>query len=191
MTDTLLPINATTQERAIEGATARLSDVPVRVREVWSPDDCPSPLLPWLASQFAVDAWDVTWTDEQKRQAIKDSIAVHKRKGTIGAVKRALAAVGFPVSVQEWFNQAPAGDPFTFWLLIDSDQVPVTQAGMSGLIALLDRTKNVRSHLTAIKVSAVTRDTISVAACANIGTEITVTNYQPGAVVANETTICM
>jgi phage tail P2-like protein len=42
-----------------------------------------------------------TWTEAQKRAVIAASVATHKRKGTIGALKRALAALGYEVVVDE------------------------------------------------------------------------------------------
>ena len=51
----LLPHNASPQERAIEAATARLADVPVPLRDLWNPETCPAELLPWLAWAFGVD----------------------------------------------------------------------------------------------------------------------------------------
>lgn len=95
MPDSLLPVNATSQERAIEASTARLSDVPVPVRDVWNPDTCPSAVLPWLAWQYSVDQWDATWSDDQKRGVIKASVSVHRHKGTIGAVRSVFTALGF------------------------------------------------------------------------------------------------
>jgi phage tail P2-like protein len=174
VTDSLLPINATAQEQALEGATARVSDVPVLVRESWDPDTCPSALLPWLASAFSVDAWDATWSDDQKRQAIRDSVYVHRHKGTIGAVKRALSAIGFSAQVQEWFNQQPPAAPGTFRLLLTADQVGFSLADIDRIVSVVDSTKNLRSHLDVIVPAVVTRSTLTVAAVAHIGTEITV-----------------
>lgn len=91
----LLPHNATPQERAIEGATARIGDVPVRVRDVWNPQTCPLDVLPWLAWAFSVDEWDAGWSEDQKRATIASAIKVQQTKGTVGAVKRALAAAGY------------------------------------------------------------------------------------------------
>jgi phage tail P2-like protein len=192
MTDTLLPINATAQERALEAATARISDVPVLVRESWNPDTCPAALLPWLAQAFSVDAWDANWTDAQKRQAIKDSVFVHRHKGTIGAVQRALAAIGLNVQVQEWFNQLPAGDPYTFRLLMTADHVGFDQNAIAKVGGLVDATKNLRSHLSAIVPTVLTAAGPTIAAVTAMGTEITCTGYvytllADGSVVADGT----
>ena len=93
MTD-LLPRNATTQERAMANTVARISSVQTPLRSLWSPQDCPADFLPWLAWGLSLDIWDASWTDAQKREAIAASVEVHRRKGTIGALKRALQAIG-------------------------------------------------------------------------------------------------
>lgn len=190
MTDTLLPINATTQERAIEGATARLSDVPVPVRAVWSPDDCPAEILPWLASQFAVDTWDSTWTEAQKRAAIASSVAIHKRKGTAGAVKLAVSALGMNAIVSEWFKQSPAGAPYTFSIDITVSYVGLTQQQLHGIVPVIDRTKNLRSHLTRIGVKVVAPASLCVAAVSGIGANIHVTNFSLPDAVISELSFC-
>lgn len=187
----LLPPNATAQERALSEAAARIADVPVVVREMWNPDTCPANLLGWLAWAFTIDEWDTGWTEAQKREAIKRSIRVHKYKGTIGAVQEALGALFVNARVQEWFNQLPAGDPYTFRILLEADQVGISQAAMGSLLAVVERTKNLRSHLQLIETSVKTQAGPYAAACTNVGSEIVLTNYVPGLIVANETTICM
>lgn len=90
----LLPPNATPTEAALETATARLGDVPV-VAGLWDPETCPAAVLPWLAWALSIDEWDAGWTDETKRRIVASSVAVHRRKGTVAAVKRAVADAGY------------------------------------------------------------------------------------------------
>lgn len=158
----------------MDGAVERLSDVPVLVRESWDPVACPPSLLPWLASAFSVDTWDTDWTEDQKRQTILDSVFVHRKKGTIGAVKRALASVGFGVQVQEWFNQVPAGEPFTFRLLLEADQVGIDEAALAKIMQVVNATKNLRSHLDKIVPQVKTRTGPVVAGAAGVGHEVVV-----------------
>jgi phage tail P2-like protein len=96
MSDTLLPPNATTAERALEGTTSRVTDVPVLVRESWDPDDCPEELLPWLAWAYSVDEWDPAWSEATKREAVTDAYKRNRKKGTVWAVKRQLNLFGYP-----------------------------------------------------------------------------------------------
>lgn len=95
MNNTLLPPNATAQELALEGATARIGEVPTPLRDVWNPDTCPSHMLPWLAWAFGVDEWDAVWSDEAKRNVIHNAVMVQRRKGTIWSIKRVIADAGY------------------------------------------------------------------------------------------------
>lgn len=138
----LLPPSATAQERALDLTTARIGDVPVPLRTLWDADTCPAALLPWLAWALSVDVWDPTWTDLQKRQAIKDSVSIHRRKGTAGALYTALAA--YDVDIEEWQDQTPKGIPYTFALVAGT----LTDPQRATVIELCNRVKNARSHFS-------------------------------------------
>jgi phage tail P2-like protein len=104
MTDTLLPVNAHIHEIALELASAKLAQLPIDVGKLWNPDDCPEQLLPWLAWAMSIDEWDSRWSEQTRRTQIKNAVYTHRQKGTVGAVKRALAAVGVTVDFLEWFE---------------------------------------------------------------------------------------
>lgn len=173
----LLPPNATPAERALSEAMRRVSDVPVIVKQVWNPDTVPANVLPWLAWAFSVDDWDVDWTEQQKRDTIKSAVASQRIKGTIGAVKRQLSALGIDIQVQEWFNQLPPGNPYTFKLIVNTEQASVTQIGMKKIIEIVNTNKNLRSHMDLISVTANSKSIVYTGAVCNIGTEITVSSY--------------
>lgn len=174
----VLPWNATSQERALEAATARVSDVPVLVREQWSPATCPAAQLPWLAWAMSVDTWNADWTDEQKRAAIQASFEVHQRKGTAGAVKLALQALGFGTQVLEWFEQSPAGAPYTFEVEVEFTNSSLSMAALDEAETIALRTKNVRSHLTLVRGIARTDGDVIFAAATVGGESADVQPYQ-------------
>lgn len=122
MSDHLLPPSATELLRQLSQSAGRATELQVAIRDAWSPDRCPSHMLPWLAWAVGVEEWDVRWTDAQKRAAIASSLTVKRTKGTIGAVTAAVESLGLGVQVIEWFNQVPAGEPYTFDLVIAADQ---------------------------------------------------------------------
>ncbi len=151
MTVSLLPPNATALERAIEGPSGRVDALPVPVDTVWSPETCPAALLPWLAWAFSVDTWNPAWSEKIKRQVIAQSFDVHRVKGTLGAVKRALAALDLDaVTISEWFDYA--GDPYTFRLDVELSTRGVSEGEEAGILAAVDAAKNVRSHLDRLRV---------------------------------------
>lgn len=173
----LLPSNATEQERALAETVARVSDVPVVVREVWNPDTCPSSVLPWLAWAFSVDDWDSNWTDEQKRQVIKQSVYSQRIKGTIGAVKKQLAALGLDIQIVEWFRTVPMGAPYTYEVYITSSQYSLTTDSLKKINQIIDTNKNLRSHMMKTQVTAKSDAASYSAIVPAVGSEISLTNY--------------
>ncbi|AIM50566.1 tail protein [Escherichia phage vB_EcoM-ep3] len=173
----LLPYNSTEQERALAETIARISDVPVVVREVWNPDTCPSSVLPWLAWAFSVDDWDTTWSDEQKRKVIKESVYSQRIKGTIGAVTRQLVALGYQIQILEWFKQSPIGQPYTFDVYITANQYPLTQEDFKKILQVIDTNKNLRSHLDETQLIVKSESKTTAAIVCGTGNEISLTNY--------------
>jgi phage tail P2-like protein len=179
VSDTLLPPNASSEEVALDLSVARVGDVPTPVRSMWNADTCAADLLPWLAWAFSVDEWNVNWTEAQKRAVVKSSYEVHRRKGTIGAVRRALESLGLTIDVVEWFQEEPPGDPYTFRVAVTADQSGADQAGLEKAIALVMANKNLRSHLASIDLLVNTAGGIFFAGVAMIGNEITVGPQTP------------
>lgn len=184
----LLPPSATPQERALAETAARVSTVPTPARDLWNPDTCPVELLPWLAWAFSLDDWDVTWTEAQQRAAVKASYSVHRYKGTIGSVKDALQALGLGVQVQEWFNQIPAGDPYTYKLLLEVNQYGVSLAQLETIQAVVENAKNLRSHMTTLDLTVASNATVYIGAVAMSGNEIAF-SHPAGTLIADGTYI--
>lgn len=144
----LLPSNASSQELALEMSVCRLSDVPIRTRDIWDYEKCPSNLLPWLAWSKSVDDWDEGWTSEQKRAVIAASFSIHKQKGTVGSVKRALSSIGYPSRIIEWFQSGGSGTPFTFNVRVGVNDRGIDSSIIKSIIGRIDSSKNARSHYT-------------------------------------------
>lgn len=179
MSNDLLPHNASPQERALSAVAVRLSDVPVLVRESWNPDTCPAALLPWLAWAYSVDEWDSSWTEAEKREVIKSSLYVHKRKGTIRAIDRALSPLGYLIDVQEWWEETPQATPYTFKVVIGTKSRPVEQDIYPKLERLVRSAKNLRSQLTGITVKSDIVGKLYAGAGAQFGNSIEVYPYVP------------
>lgn len=156
----LLPPNSTKFEMNFENAFARVSDVEINIRSFNDPLNAPVEVLPWLAWERSVDIWDKDWTDNQKRQVIKNSLYNHSIKGTVASLEVALGSLGFPVIVQEWFNMVPIGKPYTFNLFIKTDQDNISSLDIKELFKVVRTYKNLRSHL--IKSSLVLESTAGV-----------------------------
>ncbi|MGL4754156.1 MAG: phage tail protein I [Aeromonadaceae bacterium] len=184
----LLPPSSTPLERALADTVAKVSTLPTPARDLWNPDTCPVELLPWLAWAFSLDGWDVTWTEAQQRAAVKASYSVHRYKGTIGSVKDALQALGLGVQVQEWFNQIPAGAPYTYRLLLEVNQYGVSLAQLEKIQDVVDNAKNLRSHMTTLDMTVSSNSTVYIGAVAMSGNEIAF-NHPAGTLIADGTFI--
>ncbi|WP_323981078.1 phage tail protein I [Aeromonas media] len=182
----LLPPSSTPLERVLADTVARVSTVPTPARDLWNPDTCPVELLPWLAWAFSLDDWDVTWTEAQQRAAVKASYGVHRHKGTIGSVKDALNALGLGVQVQEWFNQIPAGAPYTYKLLLEVNQYGVSLAELDKIFDVVENAKNLRSHMTAMDLTVASNATVYIGAVALSGNNMAFT-IPAGALVLDGT----
>ena len=130
---TILPPNAQEIERELEQLSGRLLGFGDPIAGLWDASLCPEHLLSYLAWAFSVEVWDSGWPENQKRQVLVDAVQVHRAKGTIGSVRRALGGIGFEADIAEWFQYG--GDPHTF--RIDAYGDDVFAAGMSIDVSLL------------------------------------------------------
>lgn len=147
----LLPPNATTLELALEAATTRLDAIATDIRALWSPDDCPEGLLPWLAWSLSLDSWSADWSVTVKRARVRAAIAIARRKGTAESVRSVVESFGGAVTLREWWEKGGSGVPHTFDLaltLSSMNGVPATAAFVNTVIAEVERTKPVRSHFS-------------------------------------------
>ncbi|MBA1293423.1 phage tail protein I [Pseudomonas lurida] len=171
----LLPINSTHLERAMEATFFEKTIVPLR--DLYNADTCPGHLLPHLAWAWSVDRWDYRWTEATKRAAIKASYYIHAHKGTIGALRRVVEPLGYLIEVIEWFNMKPEGVPGTFALKVGVLDTGITEEMYQELERLIDDAKPVSRRLTGLAISLETTGSINIFASTYDGDEIDV--YPP------------
>ncbi|MBQ4814009.1 phage tail protein I [Pseudoalteromonas luteoviolacea] len=175
----LLPVNKTRLESELEQSLALNRTqfntervIPESIGSQWDPLTCPEGLLPWLAWALSVDEWDETWSVETKRSMIAHSVSIHKHKGTVGAVKRALQSLGLQIEFFEWFEDiddvylAPhhSGEPHTFTFIAWANEIPYTSRAVvldqklyDAIYRVTNQTKPQRTHfdfLVGMKMSS-------------------------------------
>lgn len=91
----LLPPSASPTERTLSVVLGGRADLPVPLRPLWDPASCPLDILPWLAWALSVDEWDPRWSEEARRAVVSSALAVHRHKGTVASIRRAIAAAGY------------------------------------------------------------------------------------------------
>lgn len=118
-------------------------------------DNVNSTALPHLGEQFDVTGnkgWLLTTSDDEKRSLIKQSIKIHKIKGTKAAIKNILQALNLDGVIQEWFEYQ--GDPFHFKISITLNDRAYDSATFDNLKSMIDEYKNVRSVLEEIYIES-------------------------------------
>jgi phage tail P2-like protein len=171
----LLPLNSTQLERAMEAAFFEKTIVPLR--DLYNPDTCPVHLLPHLAWAWSVDRWDYRWSEATKRVAIKASFYIHKHKGTIGAIRRVVEPLGYLIEIVEWFKAVPEGVPGTFALKIGVLDTGITEEMYQELERLIDDAKPVTRHMTGLAISLETQGDLNVGVTLYDGDELDI--YPP------------
>lgn len=148
-TPSILPGNATPLERNLEKFPSRLSEAPDPIQRLWDAEECPEHILPYLAWALSVEEWQDSWSIEQRRQVVLDAIGVHRRKGTVGAVRKSLESLGFTTDLTEWFEYD--GEPHTFRVDAYAEEVfgaggRIDQGLFDQVFRVVDHVKPVRSH---------------------------------------------
>ena len=146
----LLPPNASQLLRDLESVFGNSFDLPTLNRYVVNPDLAPVHILPWLAWALSVDDWSDNWSEQVRRNVIKASVEVHRKKGTIGALKKALQAFNYTnVKVEEWFEYG--ADPYFFRVFFDVKEPGFDVNILPQVQKVIESTKNARSHLESLR----------------------------------------
>ncbi|HGM5003920.1 TPA: phage tail protein I [Serratia marcescens] len=177
--NSLLPPGSSQLERRAAEACAGISDLNVPLRDLWNPARCPIKFLPYLAWAFSVDRWDEKWTAAEKRKAVTDAFYIHRRKGTVAAIRRVIDAMGFSMSIAEWWEVAdPRG---TFRLTIDVNDVGITDEIVRELERLIGDARPVSRHIAQLNIATAVSGFIYSAVTVHDGDIVTVypSDYEP------------
>ena len=178
MAHTLLPHSATSQERAIEQSIVRSSDFYPNYVRNWVPADVPENILPWLAWAYSVDEWPAAWPLAVRRDYTEQSYFIHRHKGTVGAVRRALRSVtgGDEMMLEEWFQYngpvhtfTVTAEAFDLWL---RDGPPISPEFYRQIRAVVYASKPVRSHW-GLRVRVPSEASIGAASAVNTAAVVT------------------
>ena len=110
-------------------------------------DELPENIIDMLAWQWRVDFYDVELNLDEKRRAVKQSIAMHRIKGTKRAVMMALRMVYASGEVSEWFEYG--GRPYYFRVRFIRPET-IRLEDVDRVIRIIHAVKNTRSWLESI-----------------------------------------
>ena len=149
----LLPLNRTPLEQALAQVSMEKAALPNVLRRMISPDTCPVALLPWLAIQRSVDRWDPNWSEAIRRKVIKDSFEIHKRKGTVSALRQVVEPFADLIDITEWHQLEPMGEPGTFSMSLALFESGLSEQGLADLERMITDTKPISRHLVGLNIT--------------------------------------
>lgn len=122
-------------------------ELPLIVAKFSYLDHLATGLLDHIATGLDADIWRSDWNVDVKRSVLKTEIRNKAIRGTLRAVKDAIASIGSAGIVQEWWETDPKGEPHTFTVIADLPDIEsLGRANQEELIGLIDNAKPVRSH---------------------------------------------
>lgn len=111
-------------------------------------DKMPEEVVDLLAWQWHVDYYDSTADVETKRTLVRESLEVHRHKGTKYAVNMVLSAISEGYHIEEWFEYG--GEPYHFNIIeANGDLIDYSE---TEIIKAVKESKNTRSWIDGIRV---------------------------------------
>lgn len=162
----LLPKNSTQLEKLIERQAMRMRDIPVMFYQLIDADACPVPFLPWLAWARRVEYWSGDWSEQTKRQVIKEARTFNEQRGTQSTLSQAMNNLGLGHNLTAWHELSPKDKPFTFTVGITSGRVSVQQH--QEIYTALDSVKSARD-IFRVDASVVASGGVVVAGACRVG----------------------
>lgn len=170
MNKTLLPPNVTLLERNAAEVMSSSTSLTVPLRDLWNADNCPADLLPYLAWSVSVSQWNENWAESQKREVIKASYTVHRLKGTVGALRRAIQPFGRMITVTQWWEDN--SEPGTFKVEIGVLDTGISDAEYAEMTRVINDTKPCSRHMLKLTLTEETSADIYIGAAVSLGSTL-------------------
>ena len=178
----VLPPNTTPLERIAAQALGELSNIPIPIRTLGNAEQCPLTILPYLAWAHSVDHWDTHWSEQTKRAVTRDAFFVHQKKGTISALRRAVAPFGFLLHIKEWWQTFPPQPAGTFSLELGVIDQGLSDSSYAELVRVIDDAKPISRHLIGLAISLEVAGSLNAAIRCYEGDTMTIYSLPPGPV---------
>lgn len=111
-------------------------------------DSLTSEQLDHMAAAWDASVWRQSWPIQIKRSVLNNVILEKRKRGTLGAVKKAIETIGSYTNITEWWQETPKGTPHTFKVIASLNNYEgVLESDLQeDLFGLIDDAKPVRSH---------------------------------------------
>lgn len=136
---------------ALEKELKRLSANIVHASIYSRIDSLSEEVLDELAWQFNVVEYRSEYDISIKRKLIKNSMIIHKRRGTVAAVEDVVTNIFGNATVEEWFEYG--GEPYHF--KIKTSNVESSDEMIAEITQIVKETQNARSYLEEVIVEII------------------------------------
>ena len=111
-------------------------------------DTLTSEQLDHMAAAWDASVWRQSWPIQIKRNVLNNVILEKRKRGTLGAVKKAIETIASFTDLTEWWQETPKGTPHTFKVIASLNNYEgVLESDLQeDLFGLIDDAKPVRSH---------------------------------------------
>lgn len=122
---------------------------------IYAIDNLSAEILDYLAVQFHVDFYDLAYTLEMKRSAIKNSVLWHMKKGTSWAILTALKSIGIDGEFLHWHDTGD--EPYSFRIRAnitgDFYRTQGKDAIIKSIVRVVNESKAARSYFAGLETN--------------------------------------
>lgn len=181
----ILPTTCSDLERKLESLGERYAfDTPIKI--LWNPDKCPENLLIYLAWALSVDNWDDNWSIDKKRRIVKNSLDVHRLKGTSTSLANVAESLGYGLGIEYWHQNSEI-EKGKFKVNVRASNVEINENTYAEITKVINNNKRGTLHLDSFNVSTLTTADLRCFSYAKIGerVKIYVRTQKPSKTTAN------
>ena len=111
-------------------------------------DTLTSEQLDHMAAAWDASVWRQSWPIQIKRNVLHNVILEKRKRGTLGAVKKAIETIASFTDLTEWWQETPKGIPHTFKVIasLNNYEGVLERDLQEDLFGLINDAKPVRSH---------------------------------------------
>lgn len=111
-------------------------------------DELPEQWVDEIAYQWRTPFYDPTLTIEERRELVKNSLALRRRNGTPSAIEDLISQLFGSGAVEEWYEYG--GDPYHFRVTTSDPLATAERAAL--FIRSVNAVKNVRSWFAGVQI---------------------------------------
>lgn len=151
----LSPINDLSS-KTFDDIFSRFQELDTECLLVYLFDKVEESALVHLAEQFHItgnEGWANCSNVSEKRDLIKNSLNLHRFRGTRFSLVRVLDILGLNGQLEEWFEYG--GKPYHFKITVDMNNKAFDETTEASLLDLITANKNVRSKLESLIINLI------------------------------------